>query len=404
MSSHSNFDNHKPLKMQAAWGGALAAYPVFAIPYLLRLDASITLISVYVGLTALGPLVLGPAIVVYLQGSAQKRVWMLVSGFAARIGLFVPMLAPVFGENDAIFATSAFIVFAIPAIVYGALWIPIPGIAINQEQHPQIISSRIRIANSGFMVANILFGAGMIFLTFPNNYYFIFIVSTFFGILEIYNVSKIRVPKADPADQGKLRNKLKTQKIGEERDFLLFIGVICFAIAAMSVAGPLQTVYFLNELKFSDRWMGAWAILLAFGAVVGISIWQRVQKRFGSYRILCITIPLAPLYFVFMTIFPDKYMILLAVFYTGIMNAGSDLGIQLGLYRLGSEKSRDVLINLYVGISAGIGFVAAFFIPIFTAHFALTSIFIASYVLRFVLSFLFYIPKISRRLGDPPKV
>jgi MFS/sugar transport protein len=397
-------NNRRYLRGQAAWGGALAAYPVFAIPYLLRLDASITLISVYVGLTALGPLVLGPAIVVYLQGSAQKRVWMLVSGFAARIGLFVPMLSPFFGENDAVFATSAFIVFAIPAIVYGALWIPIPGVAIHQDQRPELISSRIRIANSGFMVANILFGAGMIFLTFPNNYYFIFIVSTFFGVLEIYNVSKIRVPKADPLDQGKLRSKLKTQKIGEERDFLLFIGVICLAISAMSVAGPLQTVYFLKELNFSDRWMGAWAILLAFGAVVGISIWQRVQKRFGSYRILTITIPLAPLYFIFMTIFPDKYMILLAVFYTGIMNAGSDLGIQLGLYRLGSDKSREVLINLYVGISAGIGFVAAFFIPIFTAHFALTSIFIASYVLRFGLSFLFYIPRVSRRLSDVPKV
>ena len=213
MSSHSNFDNHKPLKMQAAWGGALAAYPVFAIPYLLRLDASITLISVYVGLTALGPLVLGPAIVVYLQGSTQKRVWMLVSGFAARIGLFVPMLAPLFGENDAIFATAAFIVFAIPAIVYGALWIPIPGVAIQPEQRPEIISSRIRIANSGFMAANILFGAGMIFLTFPNNYYFIFVVSTLFGVLEIYNVSKIRVPKANLSDKGKLRSKLKTQKI-----------------------------------------------------------------------------------------------------------------------------------------------------------------------------------------------
>ena len=396
--------NRKYLRGQAAWGGALAAYPVFAIPYLLRLDASITLISVYVGLTALGPLVLGPAIVIYLQGSPQKRVWMLVSGFAARIGLFVPMLAPLFGENDAIFATAAFIVFAIPAIVYGALWIPIPGVAIEQDQHPKIISSRIRIANSGFMAANILFGAGMIFLTFPNNYYFIFIVSTLFGVLEIYNVSKIRVPKADTSDKGKLRSKLKTQKIGEEKDFLLFIGVICLAISAMSVAGPLQTVYFLKELNFSDRWMGVWAILLAFGAVVGISIWQRVQKRFGSFRILTITIPLAPLYFVLMSIFPNQYMILLAVFYTGIMNAGSDLGIQLGLYRLGADKSRDVLINLYVGISAGIGFVAAFFIPIFTAHFALTSIFIVSYVIRFGLSFLFYVPKISRRLNDAPKV
>ena len=396
--------NRKYLRRQAAWGGALAAYPVFAIPYLLRLDASITLISVYIGLTALGPLVLGPAIVIYLQGSPQKRVWMLVSGFAARIGLFVPILAPLFGENDAIFATAAFIVFAILGIVFGALWIPIPGVAIHQDQRPELISSRIRIANSGFMVANILFGVGMIFLTFPNNYYFIFIFSTLFGILEIYNVSKIRVPKVDLPDLGKWRSKFKTQKIGEERDFLLFIGLISLAIAAMSVAGPLQTIYFLNELNFSDRWIGAWAILLAFGAVVGISIWQRVQRRFGSYRILTITIPLAPLYFVFMTIFPNKYMILLAVFYTGIMNAGSDLGIQLGLYRLGADKSRDVLINLYVGISAGIGFVAAFFIPIFTAHFALTSIFIASYVIRFGLSFLLYIPKVSRRLDDAPKV
>lgn len=128
----------------------------------------------------------------------------------------------------------------------------------------------------------------------------------------------------DLSDKGKLRSKLKTQKIEEEQDFLLFVGVICLAISTMSVAGPLQTVYFLKELNFSDRWMGAWAILLAFGAVVGIS--------------------------------------------------------------------------------AGIGFEAAFFIPIFTAHFALTSIFIASYVIRFGLSFLFYIPKVSRRLGDALKV
>lgn len=67
--------------------------------------------------------------------------------------------------------------------------------AIHQDQRPELISSRIRIANSGFMVANILFGAGMIFLTFPNNYYFIFIVSTLFGILEIYNVSKFECLK-----------------------------------------------------------------------------------------------------------------------------------------------------------------------------------------------------------------
>jgi len=41
------------------------------------------------------------------------------------------------------------------------------------------------------MAANILFDVGMIFLTFPSNYYFIFVTSTLFGVLEIYNVSKI---------------------------------------------------------------------------------------------------------------------------------------------------------------------------------------------------------------------
>ena len=66
--------NHKLMRLQAFWGGAAnGAWVIFAIPFLLRLDASITLISIYVALTSLGPLLIGPIAVANLRNRAQQR-------------------------------------------------------------------------------------------------------------------------------------------------------------------------------------------------------------------------------------------------------------------------------------------------------------------------------------------
>jgi hypothetical protein len=41
-------------------GAANGAYGIFSLPFLIRLDASITSISIYIALTSLGPLVVRP--------------------------------------------------------------------------------------------------------------------------------------------------------------------------------------------------------------------------------------------------------------------------------------------------------------------------------------------------------
>ena len=172
------------------------------------------------------------------------------------------------------------------------------------------------------------------------------------------------------------------------------------SVAAVSVANPLQSVYFLKTLELSDRWLSLWAILLNSGAIVGITFWKKIQKRVGSYRILSTTIVLASFYYFFIAAFPNKYLLLVAVFYVGVMNSGADLGITLGLYRLGSEDRRDLLINIYVGVALAIAFIAAFFLNFFSDHFALTTIFIGSFVIRFLVSLFFSLPGMRSRFSD----
>lgn len=402
MATFVTIRNRENLLVQAIWGGAFNAYAVFAIPYLVRLGASITLISIYVGLTSLGPLLIGPLVIIHLEGSKDKKKWLLVGGALSRGSVLIAALAPLFGHEKAVFATVVFVVFAIPSIIFGALWVPIPGLTVDMLEQPKMMGDRIRLANAGSMGANILFGFGMFFFPFPGNYIYIFSVCAILGALEIFTISKIRVYDVVAEAKKAFLAKFKGQKLSKERDYLIFIGGIGLAVAALSIAGPLQSVYFLNDLKLSDRWLSVWAILLNFGAVVGITFWKRVQKRVGSYVILSTAIVLASFYFLFIATLPNKYLLLVAVFYAGVMNSGTDLGITLGLYRLGSDARRDLLINIYVGVALGISFIAAFFLNFFTDRFALTTIFLGSFAIRFVVSFFFRLPSMQARFSDRP--
>ena len=395
--------NRENLLVQAIWGGAFNAYVVFAIPYLIRLGASITLISIYVGLTSLGPLLIGPLVIIHLEGSKYKRKWLLIGGTLSRGSVLIAALAPLFGDKKAVFATIVFIVFAIPSIVFGALWVPIPGLTTDPAVQPKMMGDRIRLGNSGSMGANILFAFGMFFFSFPNNFTYIFSVCAIFGALEIFTISKIRVYDEALAERSAFLAKFKRQKLSKEPDYLIFISGVGLAIAAVSIAGPLQSVYFLKKLNFSDRWFSVWAILLNAGAIVGITFWNRAQKTVGSYIILSSTIVLASFYFLFIATLPNRYLLLGAVFYLGIMNSGTDLGIALVLYRLGNPARRDLLINIYVGVALGISFIAALFLGFFTDHFALTTIFLGSFAIRFVVSFFFRLPSMRARFADYPR-
>lgn len=392
--------NRKTLLTQAFWGGAFNTYVVFTIPYLIRLGASITLISIYVGLTSLGPLLIGPLVIIHLEGSRRKKKWLLAGGALSRGGVLIAAFAPLLGDKKAVFATIVFIVFAVPSIVFGALWVPIPGLATDTAEQPKMMGDRIRLGNSGSMGANVLFAFGMFFFSFPNNFIYIFCVCALLGALEIFTISKIQVYGDALEERSAFLTKFKRQNLSKEPDYLIFIGGVGLAIAAISIAGPLQSVYFLKELKFSDRWFSAWAILLNAGAIVGITLWKRVQKEFGSYIILSTTIVLASFYFLFIATLSNRYLLLGAVFYAGIMNSGTDLGIAVVLYRLGNPARRDLLINVYVGVALGISFIAAIFLDFFTDHFALTTIFLGSFAIRFLTSLFFHLSSIRARYTD----
>ena len=393
------------MKLQAFWGGsANGAWAIFGIPYLLRLDASIHLISVYIALTSLAPLLIGPIAISYLRHGPQQRGWMLTCGVISRIFFILPSTAMLFPSHRAEIAVALFCLGAIPTILFGALWSPIPGIVVELEHRPTIINARTRIANSGALAANMLAGLGMSFLAFPYNYAAVFIMSGVVGFVEIYIISLIVLPRQNFQIEKTMREKFDIHELAKEKQFLVFMGGLALIVSASSIAGPLQSVYFIKERGYSDRWMGLWAMSLSIGVVLGSLLWRHVQSKIGSYNVLTITMPLAACYFLFIVLSPNQYWVIAAVLYAGAMNAGSEVGIWLGLYRFGSEERRSLLINIYIGVALAIPFVAALFIPALTNKFTLAEIFVTSFIIRFLVALYFKIPRVYTLLVDRPAI
>ena len=389
------------MRLQAFWGGAAnGAWVIFAIPFLLRLDASITLISIYVALTSLGPLLIGPIAVANLRNRAQQRRWMLICGVLSRIFFFMPAVALLFGSHRAQIAIAMFCLCAMPTIIFGALWSPTPGVVIEAEHQPIVVNARTRIANIGALSANAVIGLGMILLPFPFNYVAVFFISGSLGLAEMFVISRIIYPESPHTYLETFKENFNVKQILAEKQFVYFMIGISLIVGASSIAAPLQSVYFINERGVSDRWMGVWAMALSVGAVFGTLIWRKLQSTRGSYAIFSWTVPISGIYFLLIILAPNIELILMATLFAGWMNAGTDVGIWLGLFRYGSEERRTMLINIYVGFALGIPFIAAFFIPFLTNRFTLTEIFIGSFVIRTVVGLYFKIPFVYALLKD----
>lgn len=389
------------MRLQAFWGGAAnGAWVIFAIPFLLRLDASITLISIYVALTSLGPLLIGPIAVANLRNRAQQRRWMLICGVLSRIFFFMPAVALLFDSHRAQIAIAMFCLCAMPTIIFGALWSPTPGVVIEAEHQPIVVNARTRIANIGALSANAVIGLGMILLPFPFNYVAVFFISGSLGLAEMFVISRIIYPESPHTYLETFKENFNVKQILAEKQFVYFMIGISLIVGASSIAAPLQSVYFINERGVSDRWMGVWAMALSVGAVFGTLIWRKLQSTRGSYAIFSWTVPISGIYFLLIILAPNIELILMATLFAGWMNAGTDVGIWLGLFRYGSEERRTMLINIYVGFALGIPFIAAFFIPFLTNRFTLTEIFIGSFVIRTVVGLYFKIPFVYALLKD----
>jgi len=393
--------NHQLIRRQAFWGGAAnGAWAIFAIPYLLRLDASITLISIYVALTSLGPLLIGPIAVANLRSRAQQRRWMLICGVTSRIFFFMPATALLFTDHQAQIAIAMFCLCAMPTIIFGALWSPTPGIVIEAEHRPLIVNARTRIANIGSLTANGVVGLGMIFLPFPFNYLGVFVVSGSLGLAEMYVISKIIYPESPDSYLETFKENFNVKKILAEKQFVVFMIGICLIVTAASVAVPLQSVYFISDRGVSDLWMGIWAMALSVGAALGTLMWRRFQTKTGSYAIFSWTVTISGIYYLLIVLAPNVELILLATLFAGWMNAGTDIGIWLGLFRYGSKERRTMLINIYIGFALGIPFIAAFFIPFLTNRFTLAEILVGSFVIRTLMGLYFKIPFVYALLKD----
>ena len=400
MKTFLAFRTSENIIKQGVWGGGYNAYVVFVIPFLIRLGSSITWISIYIGVTSVGYLLIGPLTIIRLQNSKKKKAWLVWSCIFSRTTVAVACMAPFCGNYKASMGALVFIIFSIPANIYGALFLPIPGLLIKPQDQPVGLNLRLRMAYIGNFIANIIFTILMLLFQYPYNFMALFIVSIFFGAVEVGIVIKLDVYSSDDDASTGFMQKVRSHEIMKEKNYLIFIAMVTLMVFTVSIATPLQSVYYLRQLHFSDLWFSVWADILLLGMIVGNVLWRKFQLRYSNYSAMCVAILFAGFYYFFISISSNALLLLLIVGFAGFMNAGGELGITLTLFRLGSAARRSLMINIYAGVVLAISFFSSFFLNFFTHRYQLKTIFSYSFIFRTSSALLFLLPSMRRRFDD----
>jgi len=312
--------------------GIMTYLPVF----LARLDASAKQIGLLTSIPAIvSMIVLIPAGLLAERFPDQVRLrgW---TAFLWRTSFLLLSVAPW------VFATSAIPSIAIVLWSFRALglavsnsaWMTVMTDAIPARQRPRANSIRWAMLSIVSAVLAAAFGAMLDIIAFPLNYQILFIISFAGGLLNLYFFSRIQVPplQTKPKEEwhiGNLGQGIRSyfSSITECREFVRFLLATTAFRVAFSMSIPLFSLYWVNELRATDSWIGLRGTAGYAALVIGYLMWGRMAHRVKHRRVLLISVLLYGLYPISTALIPSAPWLLPVAVIWGIALSGVDMGL-----------------------------------------------------------------------------
>jgi MFS family permease len=343
----SNFRN---LLLSAAWfgpvdGGIFNYLPVF----MARLGASASV----VGLLTSAPSLL--AMVAYIPGGAfaerrrdQVKLVVRVATFSRLIYLLIAAL-PFFLAPSAIPIATVILwsVLAIPSAVHIPAWMSVVQRAIPPRRRARLNGTRWALMSLLAAVAMTFYGLLLDRTPFPAGYQIVFVASFLAGLLNMYYFGKVKVapfvaaPSPAAPDLPTItRAKAFLHPFVEYPRFLRFgLANLVYRLVLTMPAG-LFSVFWVNDLRATDTWIGLRGTTGYAALVVGYWFWGRVANRIGHQRLLLICGVCIAFYPVLTALAPTMQWLLPAAAVWGFSLSGIELGlfdILLGVCRGGQH-------------------------------------------------------------------
>jgi MFS family permease len=337
--------NYRNLMLSGLWfgpvdGGIFNYLPVF----LARLGASASVIS----LLTSAPSFLG--IVTYLPGGAyverQKdlvrvlvRAVLLSRTIYPMIAL-APLLVP--GRLLPLVIAILWTLAALPSAIHIPAFAAMMQKAIPAQRRAKFNGTRWGLMSliSGSAIA--LFGFMLDRTVFPLGYQIVFMVSFGAALLNMYYFSKVEIADDRPSESQQRQAAADTSpqapgQLARLRHFLLHFAAhppfvrfnassFSFRLALMMPAG-LYSIYWVQELRANDSWIGLRGTAGYAALVLGYWLWGRMANRIGHRGLLLTCGVIGALYPVTTAWAPSVEWLLPAAALWGITISGIDIGL-----------------------------------------------------------------------------
>jgi hypothetical protein len=387
--------NWRLVQADSVFIGVVNASGTFLPVFLLRLGASGSAIGLLTALPALTAFALAIPFGRWLQRRRNTVPWYSrlrliawssygVMGIAAALlprDQAIPVLLLVWGLAS-VPSTAAFVTF--PMVMDGAAG---PGGRFD------LLGMRWAIAGVSAAIAVALGGQFLSAVAFPANFEILLLVVSLAGFGSYLQVSRLVIPDLKPVAppaRGDARGRVRGlwRLIAANRSFTRFEARTLLYTISIGLSMPILPLFYVNEVKAPDAWIGVIGSAASAGSVLGYVIARQLARRRGATMILLPSLLLAALGPAVLSIIGWLPAVATVAFAMGIAGAGAQLALfdQL-MRRIPPEhgvtfSSVDQTIqNLVLVIAPNIGGVLALAVGIRGALVALAVVGLLAFVL-----------------------
>lgn len=288
------------------WLGLASAASTYINVYAIRLGASDQLIGLRTSIPSLIIVLLRIPAAQLMERSSDRQRLIVRSLFTGRLFYFLIFLLPwlsilplINKIPSALILVWIVICIGIPGILSQAGWDSFFADIIPPERRAKVVSMRSTMTNIIILTVVPLFGIWLDWAPFPLNYQIIFLLAFIGAMVSTWHVKQISVPEGlrNPGRKVPALNWKEIKRIlsGSKEFSSLVLGTVVYQWA-ISIASPLFTIYFVDNLGASDSWIGYRMTLASLMSIIAYRIWPRYIERYGERTILTLTAPLMGLF------------------------------------------------------------------------------------------------------------
>jgi MFS family permease len=289
--------NERNLLLSGAWfgpidGGIYNYLPIFVA----RLGAPASITSLLTsGPALLGTLAFIPGGAMAERHADQMKFFVRVAIFG-RLSYLLIALLPLLLTGSALPLAIVVVwsLASIPTSLAMPAWTAGMQKAVPPERRARLNGTRWALMSLLSGTSILIYGIWLDKGPFPAAYQIVFLISFAAALLNLYYFYRIQVPPFVPATHdgahtsalARLKDFLRP--LTESRPFVRYnIAVLGYRLALALPAG-LFSIYWVNDLKATDTWIGLRGTAGYAALVVGYFFWGRVANRLGDRTLLLI--------------------------------------------------------------------------------------------------------------------